>query len=72
MATEEEYYVMGVDSCKFGGRESHVAIVMKNVGGRMQVVDSVRTDNEKEFKSEVKRLANYYSVPEEKIIRETK
>lgn len=67
-------YVMGIDPYGFDDKTSSICVMKRAKGGGtpmgIQYVNSFR--NEKDYEKEIKRLTQYYNIPEENILKETK
>lgn len=67
MSTEPKY-VMGVDTFRFG--EEFVGSICVFTKGTFEYIRTIHS--EAEYESEIKKVAEYYSIPENKISTETK
>ncbi len=65
---ESMQYFMGVDA--YDGKNFAACVMAKNVDGEIIVVYNGRSNNKDDFEKEVKMIAAYYDIPDDKIMKE--
>lgn len=62
---------MGVDAYKTSNSESYAIVVIKKDEDDIKtVVAHYKSHDEKDYKAEIKRLSDFYKIPEDKILKE--
>ncbi|MES2287420.1 MAG: hypothetical protein V4547_17130 [Bacteroidota bacterium] len=61
-------YVMGIDT--YDKNMGAICVISKNITGGNLVCEYSSRVHKEDFEEEVKRVAQYYNIPEDKILKE--